>query len=184
MTFLVLSRNMFLFPENVILFFARTIKDDLSQKNIWKYVIFCKCSAKMVFQKVARAYVLSCIIKKDDISFSQKSEGDLLPRNTLTMTFLVTLKKTIFVLEYHIGRTSVINVNNISNKFVMINFPLIILKNLRSTISIFTLCLFTEEIDTTAASQLIYNFCLHHKLKMFCKSNNSKWCYVKNCHLF
>ena len=52
MTFLVLSKKMiFLFPENMILFCERTMKYDLSQKNTWEYHIFCKCSAKMVFQK-------------------------------------------------------------------------------------------------------------------------------------
>ena len=137
------------------------------------------------------------------LPFYQKSKDDLLPRNILTMTFLVSLKKTILILENMVFLLTEIlkmikqftqsnmyrenkcnNVNNISNKFVTINFPFIILKNLRSTISIFTLRLFTEEIDTTAVPQLIYNFCLHRKLKMFCKPNNSKWCYVKNYHLF
>ena len=50
--FLVLSEKMiFLFPENLILFFRRIVKDDLSQKNKWKYDIFFKCSGKMVFPK-------------------------------------------------------------------------------------------------------------------------------------
>ena len=40
--------------------------------------------------------------------------------------------------------------------------------------------LVTEEIDNTAISQLIYNLCLHHKLKIFYNSNNSKSCYVRN----
>ena len=52
MIFLVLSGKMiFLFPENIILFFRRKMKDDLSQKNTWKYDIFFKCSEKMVFPK-------------------------------------------------------------------------------------------------------------------------------------
>ena len=42
---------MFLFPENVILFFRWKMKDDLSQKNTWKYDIFFKCPEKMVFPK-------------------------------------------------------------------------------------------------------------------------------------
>ena len=41
----------------------------------------------------------------------------------------------------------------------------------------------TEEIDITAVSQVINSFCLHHKFEILYKSNNSKWCYVKNCHL-
>ena len=52
MIFLVLSGKMiFVFPENIILFFRRKMKDDLSQKNTWKYDIFFKCSEKMVFPK-------------------------------------------------------------------------------------------------------------------------------------
>ena len=48
---LVLSRKMiFLFPENMTLFFRRKMKDVLSQKNGWKY-IFCKFSEEMVFLK-------------------------------------------------------------------------------------------------------------------------------------
>ena len=45
------ERWYFFFPENMILFFRRKIKDDLSQKNAWKYDIFFKCSGKMVFPK-------------------------------------------------------------------------------------------------------------------------------------
>ena len=52
MIFLVLSGKMiFLFPENIILFFRRKMKDDLSQKNTRKYDIFFKCSGKMIFPK-------------------------------------------------------------------------------------------------------------------------------------
>ena len=52
MIFLVLSGKMvFLFPKNMILFFRRKMKDDLSQKNIWKYNTFCKCSGKIFFPK-------------------------------------------------------------------------------------------------------------------------------------
>ena len=39
------------FPENVILFFRRKMKDDLSPKNTWKYDISFKCPEKTVFQK-------------------------------------------------------------------------------------------------------------------------------------
>ena len=50
------------------------MKDDLSQKNTWKYDIFFKCPEKMVFpKKMALEHDLSCyIIWKDDISFSRK----------------------------------------------------------------------------------------------------------------
>ena len=51
MIFLLLSGKMiFLFPENMI-FFRHKRKDDLSQKNTWKYCTFFKCSEKMVFPK-------------------------------------------------------------------------------------------------------------------------------------
>ena len=51
MIFLILSGKMiFLFPEKTILFFRRKRKDDLSQKNTWKYVFF-KGSEKIVFSK-------------------------------------------------------------------------------------------------------------------------------------
>ena len=67
MIFVVLSGKMiFLFPENIILFFRRKMKDDLSQKNTWKYDIFFKCPKKMVFpKKIALEYDISCIIWKD-----------------------------------------------------------------------------------------------------------------------
>ena len=74
MTFLaVLSAKLiFIFPENIILFFRRKMKDDLSQKNTWKYDIFFKCPEKMVFPKnIALEYDLSCIIWKYGI-FSGK----------------------------------------------------------------------------------------------------------------
>ena len=52
MIFLVLSGKMiFLFAENIILFFRWEKKDDLSQKNTWKYDIFFKCPKKMIFPK-------------------------------------------------------------------------------------------------------------------------------------
>ena len=41
----------------------------------------------------------------------------------------------------------------------------------------------TEQTDITAVSQVINSFCHHQKLEMLYKSNNSKWCYVKNFHL-
>ena len=48
------------------------MKDDLSQKNTWKYDIFFKLSEKMVFPKRATpAHDLSCITWKDGI-FSRK----------------------------------------------------------------------------------------------------------------
>ena len=58
--FLALSGKMILlFPENLIIFFRRKMKDNHSQKNTWKYNIFC-------------------IFSKDDISFSDKYDITLL----------------------------------------------------------------------------------------------------------
>ena len=51
MIFFVSSGKMvFLFPEDMILFFRRKMKDDLSEKITWKYIFF-KCSEKIVFPK-------------------------------------------------------------------------------------------------------------------------------------
>ena len=71
--FLALSGKMiFLFPENMILYLRRKMKNDLSQKNSRKYDIFFKLSEKMVFQKrAALAHYLSCIIWKDGVFFSK-----------------------------------------------------------------------------------------------------------------
>ena len=46
------------------------MKDDLSQKNTWKFS--SNILQRWSFRKVAWGYVLSCIIKKDDIFLSQK----------------------------------------------------------------------------------------------------------------
>ena len=65
------GKKIFLFPENMILFFRRTMKDDLSQKNTWKYIFF-KCPEKMVFpKKIALEYDISCIIWKYGIFFQK-----------------------------------------------------------------------------------------------------------------
>ena len=89
MIFLVLSERMiFLFPENMILFFRRKMKDYLSQKNTEIDAFF--------------------IFGKDGISFS--------------------CKYGITVLSLHF-----LQFDNTSNKFVIINLPSLIYKNLRST---------------------------------------------------
>lgn len=77
--------------------------------------------------------------------------------------------------------TSVVNVNNTLNKFVITNFPSLICKKLRRTISIFRPFFKVTFISHRTNSQLFYNFC--HKIEMFYKSDSSKWCYVKICHL-
>ena len=82
MIFLVPSGKMiFLFPQNMILFYRRKIKEDLPQKKkqkkkkAWKYDIFFKYSEKMAFpKKIALEYDLSYIMRKDGISFPRKNE--------------------------------------------------------------------------------------------------------------
>ena len=53
MIFLVVlsGKMIFPFPENMILFVRQKMKENLSQKNTWKYNIFFKCPEKMVIQK-------------------------------------------------------------------------------------------------------------------------------------
>ena len=73
MIFFLLSEKMiFLFPDNMILFFRRKRKDDLSQTKTSEYYIFCKCTEQMVFSKNSLEYDFSSIISKDDISISWK----------------------------------------------------------------------------------------------------------------
>ena len=74
MIFLVLSGKMiFLFPENMILFFRRKMKDDLSQKNTWKYDIFFKCSEKMVFPKTLHWNMIFLALSRKMLFFSPKT---------------------------------------------------------------------------------------------------------------
>ena len=47
----IIRKDDIFFPENMILFFRRKMKDDLSQKTTWKYDTFFKCSKKIVFPK-------------------------------------------------------------------------------------------------------------------------------------
>ena len=74
MIFLVLSGKMiFLFPENMILFLRHKRKDDLSQKNTWKYDNFFKCSEKMVFQRNSHLNMIFFVISgKMVFLFSKK----------------------------------------------------------------------------------------------------------------
>ena len=52
MIFLELSGKMiFLFPKNMILFSRQKMKDDLCQKNTWKYDLFFKYSEKIAFSE-------------------------------------------------------------------------------------------------------------------------------------
>ena len=88
MIFLVLSGKMtFLFPKNIILFFRRKMKDDLSQKNTWKYDVFFKCSEKVVFPKKSHWNVIFLVAlsgkmilhfpKNMILFFRQKMKDDL-----------------------------------------------------------------------------------------------------------
>ena len=92
MIFLILSGKMiFLFPENIILFFRRKIKDDISQKNTRKYDIFFKCSEKMVFQKKSHQNMIFLIVlfgkmiflfpENMILSFRQKMKDDVSQKN-------------------------------------------------------------------------------------------------------
>ena len=66
-------KMIFFFPENMILFYRRKMKDDLSQENTWKHDIFFKCSEKIAFpKKITPEHELSRTIRKDGISFSRK----------------------------------------------------------------------------------------------------------------
>ena len=62
---------MFLFPKYIYFFYERKIKDDLSQKNTWKYDVFCML-VKVVF-------LFPTNMK---LPFCQKSKDDLFPKNT------------------------------------------------------------------------------------------------------
>ena len=74
MIFLVLlGKIIFLFSKNTILFFRRKMKDDLSQKNMWKYDIFFKCFVKLVFPKTLQNMILF---------FRQNMKDDLSQKNT------------------------------------------------------------------------------------------------------
>ena len=101
MIFLVLSGKMiFLFPENMILFFRHKRKDDLFQKKyleIWYFLqMFWKDGLS---KKFAPEHDLFCNIWKDGISFFQKiwyfffrwkmKEDDLYQKTRGNMTFSV-----------------------------------------------------------------------------------------------
>ena len=99
---------MFLFPENMILHLRRKMKDDLSQKNTWKYDIFFKLSGKMVFSKRAGpGHDLSCIIWKDGI-FSRKHDILSLGRKS-EMTFLKKYMEIWYFLCTTIGVKNVVS---------------------------------------------------------------------------
>ena len=74
MIFLILSRKMiFLFPKIMILFFRRKMKDDISQKNTWKYDIFFKCPEKIVFPKNLHWNMIFFLLSGKMVFFSGKN---------------------------------------------------------------------------------------------------------------
>ena len=99
----------FLFPENMILFFRQKMMTFL-KKNAWKYDIFFKCYKKVVLpKKIILEYDLSCTIRKDSISFSQKHDiflrrkmkDDLSQKKFMEIwqIFPAPLKKMTLILE-------------------------------------------------------------------------------------
>ena len=101
--FLVSSGKMiFLFPENMILFFRGKMKDDLSQKNTWKYNIFFKCSKKMVFPKKIAIFLISWrkrafLFPENMIFFyGRKLKDDISQRNTWKHDVFCMLVKVVF----------------------------------------------------------------------------------------
>ena len=71
--FLLSGKMIFLFPENMILFFRHKGKDDLSQKNTWKYDIFFKYSEKMVFPRNSHLNTIFFVISRKMVFlFSRK----------------------------------------------------------------------------------------------------------------
>ena len=98
MIFLVLSEKMiFLFPED-----RQKRKEDLSQKNAWKYVFF---KFDGLCKKIAQEYEYFCNIWKDGISFFFRRKMNYLSAKKkqrqihLKVTFAASLKKMIFILE-------------------------------------------------------------------------------------
>ena len=108
MIFLVLSgKTIFLFPENIILFFRRKMKDDLSRKNTWKYDIFFKCSEKIVFQKKSHWNMIFLVVLSGKmiflfpqnmmLFFKWKMKDDLSRKNTWKYdTFFKCPEKMVF----------------------------------------------------------------------------------------
>ena len=76
MIFLVLLRKMiFLFPENMILPPGRKMKDDLSQKNTYFFMIFFfRCSEKLVFSKRSHWNMIFLVLSGKVVFFSRKHD--------------------------------------------------------------------------------------------------------------
>ena len=93
----------FLFPDNIILFFIRKIKGDLSQKNTCEYDVFCKYSGKMVFPKNSHWNVIL-------IQLSGKMVF-LLPGNMIS--FFIALLRTDMFKSYYIITIYVFSKSNL-----------------------------------------------------------------------
>ena len=108
MIFLVLSgKIIFLFPENMILFFRHKRKYDLSQKNTWKYDIFFKCSEKMVFPRnLRRNMIFLVIFGKMVFLFSRKYNFFSLGVKWKKMIFIKKRVKIWYFLDICVGVTS------------------------------------------------------------------------------
>ena len=108
MMLLVLSGKMiFLFPENMILFFRHKRKDDLSQKTTWKYYIFINCSEKMVSPKNSCLNTMFFVIpEKMVFLFSIKHDIFSLGGKWKTMIFIKQRTKIWYFLYICVGVTN------------------------------------------------------------------------------
>ena len=103
MTFLALSgKIIFLFPENMILFFGWKMKNDSWKKymEMWDFLqVFWKDNLS---KKLALEYNLSSIIRKDDISISRKYDLILylLTWNWYVQIFLYNCKLRFFQIKF------------------------------------------------------------------------------------
>ena len=84
-------------PENMILFFTWKMEGLFSQKNKWKYDIFCKCSEKTVFPKILRWNMIFVVLSGNMVFlfpenmilfFRRKMKYHLSEKNTVKMVFL------------------------------------------------------------------------------------------------
>ena len=64
-------RNDDIFPENMIFFFRREMKDNRSQENTWKLIFSSNFWKDSLSKKIALEHDLSCTIRKDGTSFSR-----------------------------------------------------------------------------------------------------------------
>ena len=124
MIFLVLPGKMiFLLPENMFLFFRHKRKDDISQKNTWKYDIFFKCSEKMVFPKNSRLNMIFFVISgKMVFLFSRKYDIFSLGGKWKKMIFIKQRVK-IYFLYICVGVTGVTLPSCQKNKDARKNTP-------------------------------------------------------------